>query len=491
MKPVPDGRIQRLNEARPDPMGEYVLYWMTAQRRLGWNFALDRACYWAHELGRPLLIFEAVRAAYPWASPRHHAPIMIGMHEHAVALDGTGVGYFPYVEPAPGDGDGLLHALAARAACVVTDDAPTFFTPRLVDAASRLESTYAEAVDSCGVLPLREPGRTFSAAFHFRRHLHKVLRDHVMVAPSPDPLAQLRVPALGGLPTSVTERWPATTRSALEALHFPRLGSTTPVVGGIGGTIAGRRRLDTFLSTRLSRYADDRNHPDLDVVSGLSPWLHYGHISTHEVLAALFSAEEWTPNRLSERADGRRAGWWGMSPSAEAFVDQLVTWRELGFGFAHFEPDYTTYESLPEWARVTLEDHAPDPREHLYSLDAFDAAETHDDLWNAAQRQLRTEGVIHNYLRMLWGKKILEWSAGPREALDIMIELNNCYSVDGRDPNSYSGIFWTMGRFDRGWPERAIFGKVRSMTSASTRRKVKLTRYLERFGEGGTQLGLL
>lgn len=491
MRPVPDGRIRALNRVPPDPDGAYVLYWMTAQRRLGWNFALDRACYWATELGRPLLIFEAVRAGYRWASPRHHAPILAGMAEHADSLAGSPVGYYPYVEPAPGDGEGLLHALAEPAACLITDDAPTFFTPRLVEAASRIPSTYAEAVDSCGILPVREPGRSFSAAFHFRRHLHKVLRDHVMIAPSADPLADLRAPRFESVPTSILDRWAPTPRTALDALEVPDLAGSTAIVEGVGGTAAGRTRLDTFIADRLPRYAEDRNHPDLDVVSGLSPWLHYGHISAHEVLAALFSAEEWTPGRLSDRADGRRAGWWGMSESAEAFVDQLVTWRELGFGFAHFEPDYTTYESLPEWARDTLELHATDPREHVYAVDAFDAAETHDELWNAAQRQLRGEGVIHNYLRMLWGKKILEWSSHPREALETMIELNNRYSVDGRDPNSYSGIFWTMGRFDRGWPERAVFGKVRSMTSASTRRKVKLDRYLERWGEQGDQLGLL
>ncbi len=172
-----------------------------------------------------------------------------------------------------------------------------------------------------------------------------------------------------------------------------------------------------------------------------------------------------------------------MGPSAEAFLDELVTWRELGYGFCRHEPDYDRYESLPEWARATLEDHASDPREHVYTLDDLAAASTDDELWNAAQRQLLHEGVIHNYLRMLWGKRILEWTRHPRGALEVMIELNNRYALDGRDPNSYSGICWVLGRFDRGWPERAIFGKVRSMTSASTRRKVKLNEYLARWGD--------
>jgi deoxyribodipyrimidine photo-lyase len=172
-----------------------------------------------------------------------------------------------------------------------------------------------------------------------------------------------------------------------------------------------------------------------------------------------------------------------MSPSAEAFLDQLVTWRELGFLFATYEPEYERYESLPEWARATLEDHASDPRPDVYTLEQLAAAATGDALWNAAQRQLTHDGVIHNYLRMLWGKRIIEWTAHPREALHVMVELNNRYALDGRDPNSYSGIFWVLGRFDRGWPERPIFGKVRSMSSTATRRKVCVERYLERWGE--------
>ena len=173
-----------------------------------------------------------------------------------------------------------------------------------------------------------------------------------------------------------------------------------------------------------------------------------------------------------------------MSEASEAFIDELITWREIGFNYCAREPVPDDYETLPEWARETLAEHEEDPRPYRYSLEEFEEAETHDELWNAAQSELRREGTIHNYLRMLWGKKILEWSDTPREALQTMIHLNNRWAVDGRDPNSYSGIMWTLGRYDRGWPERAVFGKVRSMTSDSTRRKVSLKKYLEEFGEG-------
>jgi len=159
--------------------------------------------------------------------------------------------------------------------------------------------------------------------------------------------------------------------------------------------------------------------------------------------------------------------------NAEHFLDELVTWRELGFNMCSLSNNYDQYGSLPEWARKTLGNHAKDPRPHIYSLDDLEKAETHDPLWNSAQMQLATQGGIDNRLRMLWGKKILEWSPTPESALEVMIHLNNKYALDGRDPNSYTGIFWTLGRYDRPWgPERPIFGLVRYMSSASMARKL-------------------
>jgi deoxyribodipyrimidine photo-lyase len=199
-------------------------------------------------------------------------------------------------------------------------------------------------------------------------------------------------------------------------------------------------------------------------------------------LLRVLAHEEWTPRRLGKKTGGKRTGWWGMSPGAEAWLDELVTWRELGYNMAARERNYDQYESLPDWARTTLERHAGDRRPHVYSLDEFAAAKTHDDLWNAAQTQLVREGRIHNYLRMLWGKKILEWSATPRDALAVMIELNNRYALDGRDPSSYSGIFWVLGRYDRAWgPEREVFGKIRYMSSENTRRKLRVEAYCDRW----------
>ena len=162
----------------------------------------------------------------------------------------------------------------------------------------------------------------------------------------------------------------------------------------------------------------------------------------------------------------------------------MITWREIGLNRCAHDPAYDQFHTLPDFALQTLDRHRADQRPWLYSLEEFRDAATHDEIWNAAQRQLTREGRMHNYLRMLWGKKILEWTETPETALDVMIELNNRYALDGRDPNSYSGIFWVLGRFDRAWgPERPVFGKVRYMSSDNTRRKIKLKDYLAKYSE--------
>jgi deoxyribodipyrimidine photo-lyase len=483
---TPDIRVQAVNARFPATRGDYVLYWMVAARRTRWNFALQRAIEWAERLGKPLVVLEALRAGYPWASDRHHAFVLQGMADNARSLEGSGVRYYAYVEREPNEGKGLLAALADRAAVVVTDDFPAFFLRRMVTAAGRQIDVTLEAVDSNGLLPLRAADRVFPTAYAFRFFLQKNLRSHLSSFPEADPLGARRLVHADEIPAAIAKRW-APADAALLATepgtlrHLP----IDHVVGSVatrGGMVAGSARLQGFLGERLARYADERNQPEVEATSGLSPYLHFGHVSAHEVFAALMTRERWTTRSIAPKATGKREGWWGASPAAEAFLDQFVTWREVGYNMCHLRSDYDRYESLPDWARATLDAHAPDPRSHVYDLEAFEAAATHDPLWNAAQTELVREGRMHNYLRMLWGKKILEWSSSPRAALDVMIELNNRYALDGRDPNSYSGIFWVLGRYDRPWaPTRPIFGSVRYMSSQNTARKVRVKGYLERY----------
>jgi deoxyribodipyrimidine photo-lyase len=453
---IPDLRVEACNHAPLRPDGDYVLYWMIAARRTSWNFGLQRAVERASELRKPLVVLEPLNVDYRWASHRFHQFVLDGMQSNARQFRGKPVLYHPYVEPEPGAGKGLLQALARRACVVVTDDFPCFMLPKLVAAAAGKVDVLLEKVDSNGLLPLRATDRVFTTAFSFRRFLQKHLAPHLLETPTPDPLSGLRLPRLKALPAEILRRWPAAA--------FPVDLSALPIDDSVkptatrGGEEAAQQALDRFIADRLPSYPEHRNDPEREGTSGLSPYLHFGHVSAHQIHA-----------RLAKRKAGE-------------FLDQLVTWRELGFNMSSKRSDYDRYSSLPHWCRKTLEDHASDPRPIRYTLEECETAATHDPLWNAAQVQLVREGHIHNYLRMLWGKKILQWSASPEQALEIMIELNNKYALDGRDPNSYSGIFWILGRYDRAWgPVRPIFGKIRYMTSENTARKHRVKEYLTRY----------
>jgi deoxyribodipyrimidine photo-lyase len=481
-RPVPELRLRPLNTGGVQTDGDYVLYWMVAARRTGWNYALQRAAAWSRELAKPLLVFEPLRCGYEWASDRHHRFVLDGMLDNAAHCEAADVSYFPYVEAEAGAGKGLLEALAARACVVVTDEYPCFFIPLMLEAAGRRLEVRLEAVDSNGLLPLHGTERVFATAYSFRRFLQRTLPIHLGESPISTPLDAAHRGNRARVPQDVVNRWPSAAAGLLAdeagALAALPIDHSVGPVDQQGGPKAGSAALSAFLSRRLTEYPQTRNHPDEEGPSGLSPYLHFGHVSPHQILEAIATRESWTPD-LVGRATGKRQGWWRLSDSAEAFLDQVVTWRELGLNMCAHRDDYREYESLPEWARTTLREHAHDPRPYSYCRATLEEASTHDPVWNAAQTQLRREGRIHNYLRMLWGKKILEWSPSPQMALQAMIGLNDKYALDGRDPNSYSGIFWVLGRYDRPWgPERPIFGKVRYMSSENTVRKLRVREYL-------------
>jgi deoxyribodipyrimidine photo-lyase len=483
---VPKIRIEQCNKGSVRSAGSYVLYWMIANRRLTYNFALDRALEHCRELRKPLVILEALRCGYQWASDRVHRFVIDGMADNAEACSKAGVLYYPYVESAPAAGKGLLEALAGDACAVVTDEFPCFFLPRMVDSAARKLAVRLEAVDSNGLLPLRASDRAFSRAFDFRRHLQKVLPAHFEEFPATAPFSTGGALPAPRLAANISSRWPPASRALLQGtvgtLDVYPVDHLVRPVEMRGGHIAAHKRMTDFISNKFSAYSEEHNKPELRATSQLSPYLHFGHISAHEIFAAIAGVENWRPEKLALRSNGAREGWWNMSVHAENFLDQLITWREVGYNFCAHIKDYDRYDSLPPWAQKTLHEHEEDERPSLYTLEELEAAATHDPLWNAAQGQLVREGHIHNYMRMLWGKKILEWSASPRAALAILIELNNKYGLDGRDPNSYSGIFWCLGRYDRPWgPQRPIFGMVRYMSSENTARKFSVKNYVQEY----------
>lgn len=485
-----DTRVRALNERPVHGGGRFVLYWMVGCRRATSSFPLDRAIAWSEALQRPLVVLEALRVDYPWASDRHHRFVLDGMRDNALAFRESPAFYYPYVEPAPGAGKGLLEELARQACVVITDDTPGFFLPRMVSAAASRVGVRLEAVDGNGLLPLRLATRAYPAAVHFRRHVQRHLREALRVVPAAAPFANRALPRAPELPPGVIARWPpaptrlldAETDGGMEALRGLPIDHGVAVAATAGGSRAAATALAGFIDRRLDLYHDAHRHPDDDGTSRLSPYLHFGHLAPHAVFAAVARHERWSLGRLASRATGSRTGWWGVGPGAEAFLDQLVVWRELAFNTCVFVADFDQYHSLPRWALDTLDRHRRDRRPYLYSLEQFEEARTHDPLWNAAQRQLREEGWMHNYLRMLWGKKILEWTRDGEEALRVMRAVMDRWALDGRDANSHAGYFWTLGRYDRPWPERPVFGTVRSMSSDSARRKVRVSALLNRYG---------
>nr|WP_145178566.1 FAD-binding domain-containing protein [Rubripirellula lacrimiformis] len=457
---------------------------MIAFRRTRYNFSLQHAVDLAKQYRKPLVIFEPLRTRYRWASDRLHQFVIEGMRDNAAMLSSKPVTYYPYVEPRPGVGTPLLHRLAARAVTVVTDEYPCFFLPHMITAVKDRLPARLELVDSNGVMPLRQPERTFTVAHSYRRWMQKNILDALCEMPDEDPLKGSRLPRLDRLPTSITKRWPAADiddllNGGLASIPIDHDVLPSPTVRG--GAKDAAKRLSRFMDHTIDSYSDDRNHPDEHATTGLSPHLHFGHLSAHELVSRIFEHQDWSPDKLSP-PNGKNHGFWNVDESSEALLDQVLTWREMGFNLSFREPDqYDKFESLPDWAKKSHQQTMSDPRPETYTAEQLEAAQTGDELWNAAQREIVETGVMHNYMRMLWGKKILQWSPTPQQALRIMIDLNNKYGLDGRDPNSYSGIFWVLGRYDRAWgPKRPIFGSVRYMTSDSARRKLRLKRYLQR-----------
>jgi deoxyribodipyrimidine photo-lyase len=472
-------RLRRLNDRRIEPGGDYVLYWTQIYRRLERNHALDYALRCAEELSKPLVVYEGLRIDYPWASRRLHRFVLEGMQANAQRAGDLGFNYWPFVETRKDEGRGLLRRLGARAALVVTDDYPCYIVPLQTEALARKLEVPVFAVDSNSLVPLSLLGPAVKAAAHLRPRIHKAFAEawshRARAKPRLSRAACKRV-------TAPFEPWRAKDLAAfVDALPLDRLA---PVPQTPGGTPAARARLRGFLRKRLRGYAEHRSEPrapDEGNASGLSPYLHFGHLSIEEVTERVLSTTgRWTKEELRIPNRGRREGFFCDDPDVNSFLDEALTWRDVGFNW-HWSRrrDAASLETaLPTWALQTLGAHAKDPRSVVYSADELERGATHDPLWNAAQRELVATGTIHNYLRMLWGKKVLEWSASPAEAYRTLEHLNNKYALDGRDPNSYTGILWCFGLFDRPWaPERPVFGSVRYMSSENTARKFRLAPY--------------
>lgn len=447
---VADPRVAVRRGGAPDPDGRCVVYWMQrAQRGLD-NAALDVAVDAANALDLPVVVFFGLMPGIPNANLRHYQFVVDGLPDIAEALGARGVGLVVRRYP-----DHRLARFAAevQAALIVGDENPLRTAEswrRAVAAESRVPLW---TVDADVIVPSALLHKEQYAARTIRPRLHRLLDQFLVPGREPTAFRRWRAPArLAAL---------APTGALLDGLPVDR--SVAAVVGVRGGSAQGAKRLRRFVRERLAGYRQNRNRPELDATSRLSPYLHFGQLGPRKVALAVRDADAPAPDRA-------------------AFLEELIVRRELAVNFVRFNPAYDRLESCEPWAQETLRRHRRDPRPLRVSAARLEAADTPDPLWNAAQRQLVVEGWMHGYLRMYWAKKILEWSDSPEAAFARAIELNDRYLLDGRDPSGYAGIAWAIGgKHDRAWgPERPVYGKIRYMSLGSTSRKFDARAYVSR-----------
>lgn len=448
-------RVVQLNDRPVNQHARYVLYWMQMFKRVDQNHALVYAVRRANELNLPLVVYEGLKYYYPWASDRLHTFILEGVEEKRVAFEKLGIRYLFYLQEDGNSPKQTVAALAKGAALIVTDDYPCFIIPGHNARVAGRATVPVFAVDSNGVIPMSKFDKEEYAAYTIRPKIHKLLDRYLQ----PLPLEEIRVTS-ADLDVDCPE-------TVVNAANISRLVADCDIDHSVaasdtykGGTAAARSRLAKFIADILPNYEKARNKPELDGSSRLSAYLHFGFISSTEVSLAV---------RSSDAPDEAK----------EAFLEELIVRRELSFNMTRWNPAYDSLAALPAWVHKTMREHAGDERPVSYALEQLENAGTHDELWNAAQREMTATGEMHNYVRMLWGKNVIAWSPSYEVAFETLVHLNNKYCLDGRDPNSYAGILWCFGKHDRPWMERPVFGTIRYMTSGSTGKKFDSKKYIE------------
>lgn len=449
-------RIKKLNDERKRP-GEYVLYWMQASQRAEENQALQMAINRANELNLPVVTYFGITDDFPEGNLRHYQFMIEGLRETKERLAGRGIKTLIGHQSPP---EGIIK-LAEEAAVVIVDRGYL-----------RIQRSWRKTVAAEISVPLIQvegdvvvPVETASdkeeyAARTIRPKINDKLDDFSSPAENFDPDKSSLDMDLEFNSVDLEE--------ILGELNIDR--TVKPARAYTGGTSRAKELLENFIKDKLDQYAEKSNDPTVDYLSDMSPYLHFGMISPVYIL-----------NRIKESS----------SPGVEDYLEQLVIRRELSMNFVYYNEDYDEFSSiLPDWALETLADHSEDSRGYIYSREEFERAETHDPYWNAAQKEMVLTGKTHGYMRMYWGKKILEWTPEPETGYEITLWLNNKYELDGRDPNGFTGVAWCYGKHDRAWQEREVFGKVRYMNANGLERKFdageycnKIDRLEEQFAE--------
>jgi deoxyribodipyrimidine photo-lyase len=443
-------RVSPLNEARPGKGP--VIYWMSRDQRVRDNWALLYAQELALSLGRPLGVVFCLAPAFLGATRRQYGFMLRGLQEVAGDLAHLNLPFFLLTgEPA---WELPRYVANYRIGAVVSDFSPLRLVRGWKTAVADEIGVSLEEVDAHNIVPCwRASPKAEYGAYTLRPKLKKLLPGFLEDFP---PLA----------------RHPLGWEGERPAIPWEHLTATLPVDAAVpevtwltSGERQARAALDHFLEQKLPFYGERRNDPTQDGQSDLSPYLHFGQIAAA---------------RVALEVERRR----GHDTSREAFLEELIVRRELADNFCFYQPHYDTFAGFPAWAQKTLNQHRGDRREKLYAVEALESGRTHDELWNAAQREMVRRGKMHGYMRMYWAKKILEWTASPEEAQAAAIYLNDKYELDGRDPNGYAGIAWSLGGVhDRAWFERPVFGKIRYMSYNGCRSKFNVEAYISQTRE--------
>ncbi len=438
--------ITRLNKKQPAD-GSYVIYWLQAAQRHQSNLALEYAIQTANELKKPLLCLFALTADYPGANLRHYHFMLSGLIELKKALLSREIPLAVQI----GSPEKIIPKASAKACAVVTDSGYTAIQRKWRNQVAKAVNCQITEIETDCILPVKKADnkQAYSAAT-LRPKINSKLNYYLV----PVKKNQIKI----GLKKSPVETEDITSISSIcRKLNID--DSVLPSEFYTPGCQNAKKLLDIFVKKKLNRYDSDRNEPGLDGTSNLSPYLHFGQISALEIALKVSKSNQ---------------------KGKKAFLEELIVRRELARNFTYYNRNYNSLKALPNWAQNTLRFHKKDKRNYIYTAKQFENAQTRDPYWNAAQTEMMVTGKMHGYMRMYWGKKIIEWTNTPAYALKIATHLNDKYELDGRDPNGYAGIAWCFGMHDRPWPRRDIFGKVRYMADTGLQRKFDMDAYLKK-----------
>lgn len=446
-----DKRLTELNDRPVDGNGDCVIYWMQRSQRAFDNLALEFAVNLANDLGKPVLTYFGLYDRYPMASVRAFKFMLEGLRQTAAELESRGIGFLMRREP---PAEGIVGAARELRACAVVVDEDYLNLGRAWRSkAARDLDVRLYQIDAETIVPARVSDKEEWGAYTIRPKILKLLPECFREFPQTDPAHPWRTDPGTGIDIAALDPLDY-------ALSLDVDQQIAPLTHITGGHTPARKRMERFIGEQLADYAALRNEIGADATSGISPYLHFGQLSA--LRAAL----------MVEQADA-------PEDSVDAFLEQIIVRRELAINFCLHNPLYDTVDAAADWARRSLEEHRNDERGSLYTLEDLESAASSDDLWNAAQTELVNHGRIHGYMRMVWAKSLIGWSATPEEALARAIYLNDKYALDGRDPNGYANIAWCiLGKHDRPFPDRPIFGKIRYMSTAATRRKTDWQAYV-------------